>query len=99
MPRKVARVRLESSLDRECGKIALKAGCLWIKLNANTAGVGMPDRLLVVMDGVIWCELKTTRGILTVAQHRMQESLRRRGQRVVVIRARKDLVDTLNRNA
>jgi hypothetical protein len=101
MPRKAGHVQRESSLDRSCARIAKKGRCLWIKLNANTAGVGMPDRLLVSDVGkIVWCELKSTRGILSVAQHRMQENLRRRSHRVVVIREPRDmqlLVDSLNR--
>lgn len=81
--------------------VAKKSGYLWIKLNANTAGAGMPDRLLVSDVGkIVWCELKSTRGILSVAQHRAHEDLRRRSHRVMVIRTTKDmqmLVDTLNR--
>ena len=81
--------------------VAKKSGYLWIKLSANSAGVGMPDRLLVSTSGeIVWCELKTLRGQLSTAQKHTHADLRRHGQRVEVIRdpdTMQVLVDSLNR--
>lgn len=74
---------------------------MWIKLNANSAGVGMPDRLLLSSFGaIVWCELKTLGGTLSPAQKHTHHELIKKRQRVVVIRGTLEfqyLVDTLNR--
>lgn len=57
--------------------------------------IGMPDRLLTLPDGrVLWIELKTDNGHLSMVQKLRHKELRDDGQNVEVIWNRKD-VDAL----
>ena len=54
--------------------------------------VGMPDRVVTLPDGrVIWVELKTRGGQLSVVQQLRHTELQRQGQRVVTVWSKEDV--------
>ena len=57
----------ETKIQAACRKIALGAGCLWLRLRPPPAGV--PDVLLVTLSGNhIWIEFKTPSGATRARQ-------------------------------
>lgn len=76
---------LEKDVEKKCGAIAKRHGCLWLKWSSPSVR-GVPDRLLIYPDGtVVFVEVKRPGGRPTKLQLAWHRKLRLQGCGVVVI--------------
>jgi hypothetical protein len=82
---------LEGYLQRACRV----RGFDCIKLDPRTRK-GIPDRMILYGYGrVVFCEVKTDRGLLSPMQMKMQEKMVNKGFKVKVVWSRQDVDDML----
>lgn len=82
--------RLERSIERSLGKLAVKHGCIWLKLVKTT---GVPDRLLIAPNGrVVFIEVKSASGRLAPPQRWWRARLLALGHDHAVVRTRQELL-------
>lgn len=81
-----ARMERESKIEKWLGDRLRKCGFLYFKF-VSPQNPGVPDRLIICPDGeVVFAELKTETGRLSRQQQVCIDDLRRRGQRVAVVK-------------
>ena len=81
----------ESALEAYLVRACRVRGYDCIKMDART-NKGIPDRLILYGYGqVVFCEVKTDRGLLSPMQMKMQEKLVSKGFKVKVVWTREDV--------
>ena len=75
----------ERDVESWLGKQIIKMGGLFYKW-VSPGNAGVPDRIVILPGGVIlFVELKTDRGRLSLIQSHVQEEIRKRGGHVITI--------------
>jgi hypothetical protein len=70
---------LEKEVEKKCGDIAKRYGCLWLKWSSPSQR-GVPDRILICPGGrVVFIEVKRPGGKLTALQGSWLRKLNRQG--------------------
>jgi len=89
----------ETEIQKQITDVCRKSGYLIMRMNAgkgrgnqHLAPPGTPDLLVIgFKGGVLWIEVKTPAGVVSLDQEQMHAELRARGQTVIVAHGIEDL--------
>lgn len=85
---------LERDLERHFSKEAKRLKLQTVKLHLRFS-TGWPDRIVILLDKVLWVELKTLTGIVSERQKIIHEILKSYNHTVLILRTKEEITNAL----
>lgn len=85
---------LERDLERHFSKEAKRLKLQTVKLHLRFS-TGWPDRIVILLDKVLWIELKTLTGVVSERQKIIHEILKSYNHTVLILRTKEEITNAL----